>query len=85
MAESQRPSAQLVGAPERQLEVPGSIPRWDEFRASLKKSPRCASSALGYLCLFATLRQGPLQSGQLTQPDSDGRPDFLAISELCAS
>jgi hypothetical protein len=58
--ESQRSSAQLVGTPEQQLEVPGSIPRWDEFWASLKKSLRCASSALGYLCLFATLRQGPL-------------------------
>jgi hypothetical protein len=53
--QSQRSSAQLVGDPERQLEVSGSIPQWDEFRASLKKSPRCASSTLGYLCLFATM------------------------------
>jgi hypothetical protein len=55
----------MIEAPEYHLEVSGLIPSWDEFRASLKKSPRCASSSLGFRLLRATLRLGSLQSGQL--------------------
>jgi hypothetical protein len=75
----QRPSVQLVRAPEWQLEVLGSIPRWNEFWGLLKKFSRCVSSALEYLCMFATLQYEPLQSVQLAWPVSNERSWFMGF------
>jgi hypothetical protein len=74
--QSQRSSAQLVGAPERQLEVSDSIPQWDEFWASLKKIP---SLCLIHSWVSVPVRHpsiGALAEWQFTWPVSDGRTGF---------